>query len=100
LGTTAAAVSPTAFNAGHAGDAPHVLGHRGVHLLNVGLGVSEPRGELGERGGEAELVVAGVDTSSSWPRRMFWVKACPAVTMRAERSHFRPRIGLSLALSL
>jgi hypothetical protein len=33
--------------------------------------------------------------SSSCPRRMFWMNACPVVITRAQRSCLRPRIGRS-----
>jgi len=37
--------------------------------------------------------------SSWWPRRGFWMKACPAVTTVAPMSVLRPRIGASRRVS-
>jgi hypothetical protein len=43
----------------------------------------------------ARSVVGSSVPSSSCPRRMFWMNACPALITRAQRRRFRPRIGRS-----
>lgn len=42
---------------------------------------------------------SGHTPSSSWLRRGFWTKACPALITRTQRSYVRPRIGRSHAVS-